>query len=197
MMKKMLLVFLAFILLYSNSVIARSIPARTDQSPTEIRPLLIAQGFAFENEEFKVLKIAITGETKAAKARIIKKGKEKFVNIKGFAEIGGFRFELKLVSRDDNALEADLLEPSLQTSGAVETIGQGKEAGTEKKLDVPVGHLSLKLLRPDPRNRVFIGSLRVTSEKAEYANGTYEVYLNDNTPIFAQKNINKPTTKNR
>jgi hypothetical protein len=190
-MKKVLSVFIFLFLLVSLAGYTQTKGANFQQAPTEIRPLMVAQGFAFENKEFKVLKVAISGEVAATRGKTREKGPEKFQNIKGFIEIGGFQFELKLVSRDEKMIEADLIEPSKDFLPSNETLSED----SARELDIPVGHLSIKASRPDPKNVVFLGSLRVTSETAEDANGTYEVYLNDNTPIFAQKNIDKAKPK--
>ncbi|MEW6712530.1 MAG: hypothetical protein AB1403_22120 [Candidatus Riflebacteria bacterium] len=139
----------------------------------EREPLLIAEGFAFKGKEFKVARIAVTAERS-------EDGKEeKNKNVKGMFEIGGYAFKLKLVMNGDDVLEADLIE----MPDPISTM----EKDSEKKLEVPVGHVSLKAQQPDPKNRVFTGDLRVNSEKAEGINGTFELYLNDHTPKKMKK----------
>ncbi|GEM_PF-4053967 len=140
----------------------------------EREPLLIAEGFAFKGKEFKVARIAVTAERSEENGK-----EEKNKNVKGMFDIGGYAFKLKLVLNGDDVLEADLIEMPDPISSM--------EKDLEKKLEIPVGHVSLKAQQPDPKNRVFTGDLRVNSEKAEGINGTFELYLNDHTPKKMKK----------
>jgi hypothetical protein len=151
-----------------------------NEAESERVPMLIANGFAFQSKEFKVVKLVITGEKGEAESAVAKdNGKTGAKNLKGIFEIGGFLFKLKPVVNGDDVLEADLIE----RADPISTM----EKDSEKKLDVPVGHVSIKAQQPDPKNRVFIGDLRINSEKAEGIKGTFELYLNDHTPVFQQK----------
>lgn len=170
------LLFLSFSIAFS---VAAQQPA--DQDEAERVPMLIANGFAFQNKEFKVVKLVITGEKGDSESAAAKdNGKTGAKSLKGIFEIGGFLFKLKPVVNGDDVLEADLIERADPISSM--------EKDSEKKLDVPVGHVSIKAQQPDPKNRVFIGDLRISSEKAEGIKGTFELYLNDHTPVFQQRN---------
>lgn len=170
-MRKQIFFLVIFILICSISVVS----AETKDKETIRVPALKSQGFGFQEKEFKVVKVLITGE-KDAKSE----SDEKLKNLQGFCEIGGFGFILKLVTNSKDAIEADLMELPDPISSMTEKDG-------EKELEVPIGHISLTASKPDPKNRVFTGKLRIISEKAEGIKGEFDIYLNDNTPGFRKK----------
>jgi len=177
-MQRILILGLLFLSFSIVGSVAAQQPA--DQDETERVPMLVANGFAFQNKEFKVVKLVITGEKSESETDTAKDTDKKSAkNLKGIFEIGGFLFKLKPVVNGDDVLEADLIE----RADPISTM----EKDSEKKLEVPVGHVSIKAQQPDPKNRVFIGDLRINSEKAEGIKGTFELYLNDHTPMFRQK----------
>lgn len=177
-MQRILVISLLFVLVFSSFLEAAGQMATPEE--TEAVVLLAAQGFAFQNKEFKVVKLMITGEESEDSSENLKSDqKNKNKNLKGTLEIGGFAFKVKPVVNGDDMLEADLIELADPISSL--------EKGAEKKLEVPVGHISIKAQQPDPKNRVFLGDLRINSEKAEGIKGTFELFLNDHTPRMRKK----------
>ncbi len=178
-MQRILAMSLFFVLVFSVCLQAADQMNSADETERVI--LLVAQGFAFQNKEFKVVKLMISGEESGNSSDNLK-SEQKNKNLKGTLEIGGFAFKVKPVVNGDDMLEADLMEPADPISSL--------EKGAEKKLEVPVGHISIKAQQPDPKNRVFLGDLRINSEKAEGIKGTFELFLNDHTQSLQKKRDN-------
>lgn len=175
-MQRILVMSLFFVLVFS--VCLQAAGQMNPAEENERVPLLVAQGFAFQNKEFKVVKLMISGEESENSSDNLK-SEQKNKNLKGTLEIGGFAFKVKPVVNGDDLLEADLMELADPISSL--------EKGAEKKLEVPVGHISIKAQQPDPKNRVFLGDLRINSEKAEGIKGTFELFLNDHTQRLQKK----------
>lgn len=173
-MKRFLLLCSVFLLCFAGMIEAQ--PTEGDFQVTVRLPLLLADGFGFQGKEYKVVKLAVTGEFKEKEQN----ENAKPTKLGGILEIAGFAFKIKPVLTGEDNLEADLMELS-------DPISDMEQEGG-KKLDVPVGHISIKAHNPDPKNRVYVGDLRISSEKAEGIKGTFELYLNDHTP----KKMSKP-----
>ncbi|GAB4282899.1 MAG: hypothetical protein Kow0029_28740 [Candidatus Rifleibacteriota bacterium] len=149
---------------------------QADYKDTERVPVIVAQGFGFQAKSYKVIKLVLT-EQQSKDEKAVDKST---TDLQGICEIAGYGFKLKPVLNGDDVLEADLMELPDPVANL-----EGKNPG--KILEVPIGHLSIKASNPDPKNRVFKGTLRIDSEKAEDLNGILDVYLNDNTPPIKQR----------
>jgi len=169
--------------------IATSLFAQTADRPEKPTSgtLLLAQGFAFQDKEFKTIFLAIINDQKSK--QISKKtDAENDQQLTGKLAIGGFAYKLQIVTSEKDSYTADLFcrpEDSPMSSD--------KAAKTSTELEAPVGHISIKLNQPNPGTFVWLGTLRLTDEKVESVSGTFDIYMHDITPIPTENSEVKPT----
>lgn len=144
-----------------------------------IEPLLAAQGFAFQGKDFRTARLALINDAESNNSDQKSQAQQK---LSGMLLIGGFEYKLEVVSFEEDSLEADLFCKPENTAGKT-----AKKDKNQSQLEVPVGHISIKLSQPDPGSLVWLGTLRLTDEKVESVSGTFDLYLNDITPPKGQK----------
>lgn len=150
-----------------------------------VEPVLAAQGFAFQGKDFKTVRMAlIEGMSDEENA-----GEKADGKLHGKISIAGFGYKLKVVTFEEESLTADLFCRPENTPAKSE-----KKDKARAELEIPVGHISIKLSQPDPGSLVWLGTLRLTDEKVEAVSGTFDLYLNDITPL-TDKKPGKPDKK--
>ncbi len=173
-MKKILFQTVLFIL-FAASLFSQSLES---SGKATIEPLLAAQGFAFQGKDFKTVRMALI-ENMENEGNTSDKVSEKLF---GKISIGGFGYKLQVVTFEKESLTADLFCRPENSATKSE-----KSDKTKAELEIPVGHISIKLSQPDPGSLVWLGTLRLTDEKVEAVSGTFDLYLNDITPPKTDK----------
>jgi len=152
------------------------------QPATENNEKILAQGlgFAFQGKDFKTVKLILISENADRNAMSPNAGPDKNTaqeqqpQIKGKLVIGGYPYNLKVTLFETVKIEADLFSEEFP-------IHSGSDSD-EKKLPMPLGHVSLTQSEPEPGNPVILGSMRLKDEKVPAISGEFELYLNDLTP---------------
>ena len=136
-------------------------------------------GFAFQGKDFKTIKLILINENSdksaISPAGVPDKnpGQEPQAQLKGKLIIGGYPYNLKVTLFETVNIEADLFSEEFTTPAGSDS--------NEKKLPIPLGHVSLTLSEPEPGNPVILGSMRLKDEKVTAITGEFELYLNDIT----------------
>lgn len=147
-------------------------------SSSSAQPLMNGLGFAFQNKDFKTVKMALfqeeTASNTANTANTTEKNAQK--KLSGLFVIAGYEYVLKVTMFETINLEADLFE-----SSAKAWVTGNSEQQKKEELPVPLGHVSLTLSQPDPTSSVITGSLRLNDEQVSSVSGEFDLYLNDIT----------------
>jgi len=162
-MKRKLIVVFVF-LAVSSVLLAQT---TENASGTQDRDKLFkALGFGFpktENASWVVLELSLKDPKKDFSKNVNTDTETRFFS--NFLKFRSTRFPLNIINPDLAKFEADVVIYN--------------QTGPDKPpLAVPIGHLSLKLIKADPDHYVMTGRLKIRLEDKEYS-GEYEVYLNE------------------
>jgi hypothetical protein len=159
-----------FILLLALAVpVMAQNPFGPPNKEIEFVPYFFGIGFAFRGgstDQYHVSRLNIlkTKETKLDQtvAYAEKNMKTQFV-------FAGQSYPVKIIKLDLENFEADIVKVK-------------EESEKKGQIIIPIGHISLKLVKPSPKDPVMTGRLMIRLEDDPDKSGEYKLMLNDITP---------------